>query len=90
MAKSVIFLGPQGTGKSLNADALCHALDLEEVIELEDILHTFRADRLEPVGQLMLTCDEQQAQTWSVRWGLRVLRIEEARRQLGSAWRTQP
>ncbi|MCC4602913.1 hypothetical protein [Xanthomonas campestris] len=87
MAKSVIFLGPQGTGKSLNADALRQVLGLQEVIELDDILHTFRADRLEPVGQLMLTCNEQQAQTWSVRWGLRVLRVEEARSQLGSAWR---
>ncbi|QJD69046.1 hypothetical protein HG421_15970 [Xanthomonas campestris pv. badrii] len=90
MAKSVIFLGPQGTGKSLNADALRQVLGLREVIELDDILHTFRADRLEPVGQLMLTCNEQQAQTWSVRWGLRVLRVEEARIQLGSAWRTHP
>ncbi|MCC4603952.1 hypothetical protein [Xanthomonas campestris] len=90
MAKSVIFLGPQGTGKSLNADALRQVLGLQEVIELDEMLHTFRSDRLGPVGQLMLTCNEQQAQTWSARWGLRVLRIEEARSQLGSAWRTQP
>ncbi|MCC4621066.1 hypothetical protein LL965_13565 [Xanthomonas cassavae CFBP 4642] len=48
------------------------------------------ADRLESSGQLILTCDEQQARTWSVRWGLRLIRAEEARAQLGAAWRTQP
>ncbi|MCC4635295.1 AAA family ATPase [Xanthomonas dyei] len=90
MAESVILLGPQGSGKSLNAKALCQELGLQEVIELEDLLFTFRADRLEPVGQLILTCDEQQARTWSVRWGLRVIRVEEARTQRGAAWRTQP
>ena len=65
-------------------------LGLQEVIELDDFLFTFRADRLEPFGQLILTCDEQQAGTWSVRWGLRLMRVEEARAQLGAAWRTQP
>ncbi|NIJ79656.1 hypothetical protein [Xanthomonas cannabis] len=90
MAKSVIFLGPQGTGKSLNAELLCQRLSLQQVIELDDLLHTFRADRIGPVGQLIVTCNEQQAQTWSVRWGLRVLSVVEARAQLGAAWRTQP
>ncbi|MGD6581352.1 hypothetical protein VWW93_11925 [Xanthomonas citri pv. citri] len=89
MAKAVILLGPQGTGKSLNAETLRRALDLQEVIELDELLHTSRADRLAPLGQLMLTCNEQQAQTWSVRWGLRVISVEEARSQLGFAWRTQ-
>ncbi|MBB5880781.1 adenylate kinase family enzyme [Xanthomonas arboricola] len=90
MAESVILLGPQGSGKSLNAEALCQQLGLQEVIELDDMLFTFRADRVESFGQLILTCDEQQAQTWSVRWGLRLMRVEEARAQLGTAWRTQP
>ncbi|WP_031421337.1 hypothetical protein [Xanthomonas euvesicatoria] len=90
MAESVILLGPQGSGKSLNADALCQRLGLQEVIELDEMLFTFRADRLESSGQLILTCDEQQARTWSVRWGLRLIRVEEARAQLGAAWRTQP
>ncbi|CEF25068.1 conserved hypothetical protein [Xanthomonas citri pv. citri] len=90
MAESVILLGPQGSAKSLNAEALRQELGLQEVIELEDVLSTFRADRLEPVGQLILTCNEQQARTWSVRWGLRLMRVEEARAQLGAAWRTQP
>ncbi|KGT55747.1 hypothetical protein NY96_10175 [Xanthomonas citri pv. fuscans] len=90
MAESVILLGPQGSAKSLNAEALCQELGLQEVIELEDVLFAFRADRLEPVGQLILTCNEQQARTWSVRWGLRLMRVEEARAQLGAAWRTQP
>ncbi|QHG87094.1 hypothetical protein ACCQ13_08900 [Xanthomonas sp. NCPPB 1638] len=90
MAKSVIFLGPQGSCKSLNAEALCQKLGLQEVVELDDILFALRADRLESSGQLILTCDEQQAHTWSVRWGLRRIRVEEARIQLGSAWRTQP
>ncbi|QWN06994.1 hypothetical protein [Xanthomonas citri] len=89
MAESVILLGPQGSGKSLNADALCQRLGLQEVIELDEMLFTFRADRLESSGQLILTCDEQQARTWSVRWGLRLIRVEEARAQLGAAWRTQ-
>ncbi|MCC4601926.1 hypothetical protein [Xanthomonas melonis] len=89
MAKSVIFLSPQGAGKSLNAELLCQRLRLQHVVELDDLLHTFRADRIEPVGQLIVTCNEQQAQTWSVRWGLRVISVEEARSQLGSAWRTQ-
>ncbi|WP_040259034.1 hypothetical protein, partial [Xanthomonas citri] len=71
--------GPQGSAKSLNAEALRQELGLQEVIELEDVLSTFRADRLEPVGQLILTCNEQQARTWSVRWGLRLMRVEEAR-----------
>ncbi|NJC38353.1 glycerol-3-phosphate dehydrogenase [Xanthomonas arboricola] len=90
MAESVILLGPQGSCKSLNAEVLCQQLGLQEVIELDDLLFTFRADRLEPFGQLILTCDEQQARTWSVRWGLRLMRVEEARAQLGTAWRTQP
>ncbi|ASK95810.1 hypothetical protein KWH01_05265 [Xanthomonas campestris pv. merremiae] len=90
MADSVILLGPQGSCKSLNADALCQRLGLQEVIELDEMLFTFRADRLESSGQLILTCDEQQARTWSVRWGLRLIRVEEARPQLGAAWRTQP
>ncbi|MEN9150372.1 hypothetical protein P2C08_12925 [Xanthomonas perforans] len=89
MAESVILLGPQGSGKSLNADALCQRLGLQEVIELDEMLFTFRAHRLESSGQLILTCDEQQARTWSVRWGLRLIRVEEARAQLGAAWRTQ-
>ncbi|MBV6866434.1 hypothetical protein [Xanthomonas euvesicatoria] len=89
MAESVILLGPQGSGKSINADALCQRLGLQEVIELDEMLFTFRADRLESSGQLILTCDEQQARTWSVRWGLRLIRVEEARAQLGAAWRTQ-
>ncbi|AJY82750.1 hypothetical protein [Xanthomonas citri] len=90
MAESVILLGPQGSCKSLNAEALCQKLGLQEFIELDDLLFAFRADRLEPVGQLILTCNEQQAHTWSVRWGLRLMRVEEARAQLGAAWRTQP
>ncbi|CAE6844699.1 hypothetical protein QSH39_017290 [Xanthomonas arboricola pv. corylina] len=90
MAESVILLGPQGSAKSLNAEALCQKLGLQEVIELDEMLFTFRADRLEPFGQLILTCDEQQARSWSVRWGLRLIRVEEARAQLGAAWRTQP
>ncbi|NIJ88344.1 hypothetical protein XarzCFBP7410_01705 [Xanthomonas arboricola pv. zantedeschiae] len=90
MAESVILLGPQGSCKSLNAEALCHQLGLQKVIELEDVLFTFRADRLDPVGQLILTCNEQQARSWSVRWGLRLMRVDEARAQLGAAWRTQP
>ncbi|MBB4755445.1 hypothetical protein XarjCFBP7653_16945 [Xanthomonas arboricola] len=90
MAESVILLGPQGSCKSLNAEVLCQQLGLQEVIELDDLLFTFRADRLEPFGQLILTCNEQQAQTWSVRWGLRLMRVAEARAQLGAAWRTQP
>ncbi|MBB4728238.1 hypothetical protein [Xanthomonas arboricola] len=90
MADSVILLGPQGSCKSLNAEVLCQQLGLQEVIELDDLLFTFRADRLEPFGQLILTCNEQQAQTWSVRWGLRLMRVAEARAQLGAAWRTQP
>lgn len=90
MAESVILLGPQGSAKSLNAEALRQELGLQEVMELEDVLFTSRADRLEPVGQLILTCNEQQARTWSVRWGLRLRRVEEARAQLGAAWRTQP
>ncbi|MGV7196167.1 hypothetical protein [Xanthomonas axonopodis] len=89
MAESVILLGPQGSGKSLNAEALRQRLGLQEVIELDEMLFTFRADRLESSGQLILTCDEQQARTWSVRWGLRLIRVEEARSQLGAAWRTQ-
>ncbi|MBB5882863.1 adenylate kinase family enzyme [Xanthomonas arboricola] len=90
MAESVILLGPQGSCKSLNAEVLCQQLGLQDVIELDDLLFTFRADRLEPFGQLILTCNEQQAQTWSVRWGLRLMRVAEARAQLGAAWRTQP
>ncbi|MFB9038215.1 hypothetical protein ACULMH_02660 [Xanthomonas arboricola pv. corylina] len=90
MAESVILLGPQGSAKSLNAEALRQELGLQEVIELEDVLFTSRADRLEPFGQLILTRNEQQARTWSVRWGLRLMRVEEARAQLGAAWRTQP
>lgn len=90
MAESVILLGPRGSCKSLNAEVLCQQLGLQEVIELDDLLFTFRADRLEPFGQLILTCNEQQAQTWSVRWGLRLMRVAEARAQLGAAWRTQP
>ncbi|WP_372178136.1 hypothetical protein ACCQ23_05445 [Xanthomonas axonopodis pv. phyllanthi] len=90
MAESVILFGPQGSGKSLNADALCQRLGLQEVIELDEMLFTFRADRLESCGQLILTCNEQQARTWSVRWGLRLIRVEEARAQLGAAWRTRP
>ncbi|AKC81136.1 hypothetical protein XB05_22115 [Xanthomonas arboricola] len=90
MAESVILLGPQGSCKLLNAKALCHQLGLQKVIELEDVLFTFRADRLDPVGQLILTCNEQQARSWSVRWGLRLMRVDEARAQLGAAWRTQP
>ncbi|WP_047126754.1 hypothetical protein [Xanthomonas arboricola] len=90
MAESVILLAPQGSCKSLNAEVLCQQLGLQEVIELDDLLFTFRADRLEPFGQLILTCDEQQAHTWSVRWGLRLMRVAEARAQLGAAWRTQP
>ncbi|MGW8276944.1 hypothetical protein [Xanthomonas axonopodis] len=90
MAESVILLGPQGSCKSLNAEALCQKLGLQEFIELDDLLFAFRADRLESSGQLILTCDEQQARTWSVRWGLRLMRVEEARAQLGDAWRTQP
>ncbi|MCL1523202.1 hypothetical protein [Xanthomonas nasturtii] len=90
MAESVILLGPQGSCKSLNADALRRELGLQEVIELDEVLFTFRTDRLEPFGQLILTCDEQQARTWSVRWGLRLMRVEEARALLGAAWRTQP
>ncbi|KLB48400.1 hypothetical protein XEUV354_24015, partial [Xanthomonas euvesicatoria] len=76
--------------KSLNAEALCQKLGLQEVIELDDLLFAVRADRLESSGQLILTCNEQQARTWSVRWGLRLMRVEEARAQLGDAWRTQP
>ncbi|CEF37325.1 conserved hypothetical protein [Xanthomonas citri pv. citri] len=53
-------------------------------------MFAFRADRLESSGQLILTCNEQQARTWSVRWGLRLMRVEEARAQLGDAWRMQP
>ncbi|MBB3920336.1 hypothetical protein [Xanthomonas arboricola] len=90
MAESVILLGPQGSCKSLNAEVLCQQLGLQEVIELDDLLFTFRADRLEPFGQLILTCNEQQAHTWSVRWDLRLMRVAEARAQLGAAWRTQP
>ncbi|MEB1944334.1 hypothetical protein VDR83_21350 [Xanthomonas campestris pv. campestris] len=90
MAESVILLGPQGSCKSLNAEALCRELGLQKVIELEDVLFTFRADRLKPVGQLILTYNEQQARSWSVRWGLRLMRVEEARAQLGAAWSTQP
>ncbi|PPU12124.1 hypothetical protein XacyCFBP2565_16580 [Xanthomonas arboricola pv. corylina] len=90
MAESVILLGPQGSAKSLNAEALFQKLGLQEVVELDEMLFTFRADRLEPFGQLILTCDEQQARSWSVRWGLRLIRVEEARAQLGAAWRTQP
>ncbi|MGS0581776.1 hypothetical protein ACQEPV_017835 [Xanthomonas oryzae pv. oryzicola] len=90
MAESVILLGPQDSCKSLNAEALCQKLGLQEVIELDDVLFTFRADRLESSGQLILTCNEQQALTWSVRWGLRLMRVEEAHAQLGAAWRTQP
>ncbi|AKU48916.1 hypothetical protein VB145_12205 [Xanthomonas arboricola] len=90
MAESVILLAPQGSCKSLNAEVLCQQLGLQEVIELDDLLFTFRADRLEPFGQLILTCNEQQAQTWSLRWGLRLMRVAEARAQLGAAWRTQP
>ncbi|AGI06929.1 MULTISPECIES: hypothetical protein [Xanthomonas] len=90
MAESVILFGPQGSAKSLNAEALCQELGLQKVIELEDVLFTFRADHVEPFGQLILTCNEQQARTWSVRWGLRLMRVEEARAQLGDAWRTQP
>ncbi|NIK10577.1 adenylate kinase family enzyme [Xanthomonas arboricola] len=90
MAESVILLGPQGSCKSLNAEVLCQQLGLQEVLELDDLLFTFRANRLEPFGQLILTCNEQQAQTWSVRWGLRLMRVAEARAQLGAAWRTQP
>ncbi|OOX21575.1 hypothetical protein Xcaj_21050 [Xanthomonas axonopodis pv. cajani] len=90
MAESVILLGPQGSCKSLNAEALCQKLGLQEFIELDDLLFAFRADRLQSSGQLILTCDEQQARTWSVRWGLRLMRVEEARAQLGDAWRTQP
>ncbi|CAD0325756.1 hypothetical protein ABQZ69_02120 [Xanthomonas sp. WHRI 8391] len=90
MAESVILLGPQGSCKSLNAEALCRELGLQEVIELDEMLFTFRADRLESSGQLILTCDDQQASTLSVRWGLRLMRVEEARAQLGTAWRTQP
>ncbi|OOW80438.1 hypothetical protein Xvtw_03050 [Xanthomonas campestris pv. vitiswoodrowii] len=90
MAESVILLGPQRSCKSLNAEALCQKLGLQEFIELDDLLFAFRADRLESSGQLILTCNEQQARTWSVRWGLRLMRVEEARAQLGDAWRTQP
>lgn len=90
MAESVILLGPQGGCKSLNAEALCQKLGLQEFIELDDLLFAFRADRLESSGQLILTCNEQQARTWSVRWGLRLMRVEEARAQLGDAWRMQP
>ncbi|QYF45525.1 hypothetical protein HZS93_02849 [Xanthomonas citri] len=90
MAESVILLGPQGSCKSLNAGALCQKLGLQEFIELDDLLFAFRADRLESSGQLILTCNEQQARTWSVRWGLRLMRVEEARAQLGDAWRMQP
>ncbi|MBV6843579.1 hypothetical protein [Xanthomonas euvesicatoria] len=90
MAESVVLFGPQGSCKSLNAEALCQKLGLQEFIELDDLLFAFRADRLESSGQLILTCNEQQARTWSVRWGLRLMRVEEARAQLGDAWRTQP
>ncbi|AEO43926.1 hypothetical protein [Xanthomonas euvesicatoria] len=90
MAESVILLGPQGSCKSLNAEALCQKLGLQEFIELDDLLFAFRADRLESSGQLILTCNEQQARTWSVRRGLRLMRVEEARAQVGDAWRTQP
>ncbi|MCL1552926.1 hypothetical protein [Xanthomonas nasturtii] len=90
MAESVILLGPQGSCKTLNAEALCRELGLQEVIELDEMLFTFRADRLESSGQLILTCNDQQASSWSVRWGLRLMCVEEARAQLGVAWRTQP
>ncbi|AJQ87021.1 hypothetical protein [Xanthomonas oryzae] len=90
MAESAILLGPRGTCKSLNAEILCQKLGLQEVIELDDLFFAFRSDRLESSGQLILTCNEQQARTWSVRWGLCLMRVEEARAQLGAAWRTQP
>ncbi|AMU99474.1 hypothetical protein [Xanthomonas citri] len=90
MGKSVIVVGPQGSGKSLNAGALLGEFDLQTVVELDDVLFGLRAERLEPTGQLILTCDAQQARTWSTRWGLEVVHVDQVRARLGAAWRTSP
>ncbi|CEM57289.1 hypothetical protein ABFU56_06155 [Xanthomonas campestris pv. campestris] len=87
MAKSVIVIGPQGSGKTLNAEAMRQLFDLQAVVDLDEVLFGLRADRVEPEGQLILTCNEQQARTWSVRWGLTVLHIDVVRASLGAAWR---
>ena len=37
MAQSIIIIGPQGCGKSLNAQGLCEAFGLKHSVDLDDI-----------------------------------------------------
>lgn len=59
--KAVIIYGPQGSGKTLHAEALRKLFGKAQVIEVEDVW-PFKRKQQFPGDSLVLTCDEAFAQ----------------------------
>lgn len=59
--KAVMIYGPQGSGKSLHAEALRKLFGKSAVVEAEDVW-PFKRKQQFPGGFLVLTCDETFAQ----------------------------
>jgi hypothetical protein len=90
MAESIVLYGPQGSGKSLNAEAIRQAYGLETIVELDEILYTRGSEGFDPIGQLIVTHDDRWACALARQWGLPTVHVDAARERVGAAWRSQP
>lgn len=81
MNASVIVHGPQGCGKTRNADAMRRHYGLQQVVEADDI-----AGRTVPsFGALVLTCDKDAANRMAEHGSLRAVPFTHAARAAGVA-----
>jgi uridine kinase len=78
VTQSIVIHGPQGCGKSVNAQRLRRKFGLLVVIELDD--HPEQRRHIAPEGALVLTNDEATARALP---GLRVMGFKEAMREAG-------
>lgn len=86
MAKSIVVYGPQASGKTRNAAALCKAYGLQRVVELDAV--PLDVKRVASEGVLMLTNSYATAAATAQRLGVKVATIAEARHRAGHSWRS--
>ena len=89
MAKSVVLFGPQGSGKSLNADGLMKAYGLKESFDLDDPWFPRGRDlrRRLDAGLLVLSCDIEDSREFARRHDALLITVATARLLVGAAWR---
>jgi hypothetical protein len=78
MNPSIVIHGPQGCGKTMNAQRLRRHFGLLAVVEMDD--HPWQRRQIANFGALLLTNDEAAARRLT---GLRVLTFREAMRLAG-------